>query len=80
MTVPVYPEDQRALERAIQSLEAEEKVLAVWGSHSVELTLALEGLRSLRDRIQEERAELLEGITARPAYPSPATDPRLRVV
>jgi hypothetical protein len=89
MTVTTYPEDLPAIARAIQSLEAEEKVLDRWAMHSVELSLALDDLRLLHARIADDQAALRESLAARLAYPEPRrlsdawsapSNPRLRAV
>lgn len=59
--IRVDPEHDKAIERAIQSLKADLRLLDQWGAHSVELTLAIDDLEELRDRIVHAKAnEALE--------------------
>lgn len=55
--IRVDPEHDKAIERAIQSLRADVRTLDVWGAHSVELTLAIDDLEELRDRIVTAKAD-----------------------
>lgn len=55
--IRVDEEHDRAIERAIQSLKADVRTLDVWGAHSVELTLAIDDLEELRDRIITAKAD-----------------------
>lgn len=46
------PDELRAVEMAIRSLQQEVRSLDVWGAHSVELALAIDDLEELRDRMR----------------------------
>ena len=60
MSVPFTPEDVLAVEAALTRLEHDEKTLAAWGTHSVELTILVEDIRSLAKNMREEQEKLRE--------------------
>lgn len=57
LTIRVDEEHERALSRAIQSLQSDQQHLERWSMHSVELALAIDDLEELRDRIIAAKAD-----------------------
>jgi len=63
-TVRYEPEHERAVGRALAALHAERATAERWGIHSVELTIAIDDLEELRDRMQAERTQVRDRLTA----------------
>lgn len=53
----IFPEDARAVERALRALEGEQKQLELWGGHSVDLGLCIDDLRLLLGRLRDAEQE-----------------------
>lgn len=64
-TVKFEAEHLRSVDRALAALNAERETAERWGIHSVELTLAINDLEELRDRMVAERAEVRGRLVAR---------------
>lgn len=69
MTATFYPEDLKAVDRALQALHAERALMDRWSMHSVELALAIDDLESLRDRMKAAQDEIRDSIVKRTAFP-----------
>lgn len=67
--VTVFPEDIRAVDRAVRALEAEKALLDSWSAHSVELALVVDDLDALRSRMRAGEQEQRSRLAAHTAFP-----------
>ena len=67
--VVFYPEDERSITRALQSLHADQATLERHRAHSTELQIAIDDLEGLRDRMRSVEKERRDQLAVRLAYP-----------